>query len=297
MATFLNEINEFTYNVEELNEDGMPKKFILKGRFQHSGIPNGNGRSYPKPVLESALKLVNESVAERRMLGELDHPADAKIHLDKVSHVITKLAMEESGEVYGEAEVLPTASGKILESLIKAGVKLGISSRGFGSTVNKNGLQEVQDDYKLVTFDIVSDPSTPGAFPKPVYEDKDTLISSEEENTEYVTTLGSLLNDIVNEDITIEKEQKEFICNDTKSNRFYLVSEGKDSYGNFTFHASHDYHVLVKNEDFQERIGLSEDNLDLMRDVYGERVYTKINETIEDLGYDSRTLNLKREEF
>ena len=131
----LREVNELSYEIEELNEDGQPKKFKLKGVYQKSDTPNGNKRVYPRAVLESAVHSVNEDVLGRRMLGELDHPDDAKIHLDKVSHLITKLEMTPSGEVYGEAEVLPTANGKILESLLRSGVKLGISSRGFGSVI------------------------------------------------------------------------------------------------------------------------------------------------------------------
>ena len=154
----LQEINNFDYVIEELNEDGMPKKFKLKGIYQAADTPNGNKRTYPRPVLEGAVNSVQSMVTERRMLGELDHPADAKVHLDKVSHVVTELRMEANGQVYGEAEVLPTASGKILEALLKSKVKLGISSRGFGSTKSTStGLSEVQDDYKLVTFDMVSD--------------------------------------------------------------------------------------------------------------------------------------------
>lgn len=295
--SMLREVNELSYEVEELNEDGMPKKFKLKGVYQRSDTPNGNRRVYPRAVLEEACRSVNEDVANRRMLGELDHPDDAKIHLDKVSHLITKLEMNANGEMYGEAEVLPTANGKILESLLRSGVKLGISSRGFGSVKkNSQGLNEVQDDYKLVTFDIVSDPSTPGAFPNAVYENREE--ENENEEIEYVTTLGSLVEDVVGSSLDgdDEEEYRDYLCMDEAKNRFYVVEGEKDSYGYLNFHASHEYHVLVKNEDYQERLGLNEDNLNLIKNVYGPKVYKNILHKINDLGYDPKTLNLKKEE-
>lgn len=288
----LQEINEFSYSVEELNEDGMPKKFRLKGTFQAADTPNGNKRVYPKPVLESAIAKVQPVVSEKRMLGELDHPSDAKIHLDKVSHVVTKLEMTPDGKVYGEAEVLPTASGKILESLLRSGVKLGISSRGFGSTKHNNGLDEVQDDYKMVTFDMVSDPSTPGAFPQAVYEDKNNSQSSGEP----VTDLASLVEDVLSESVEAITESKEFICKNDEGTRFYLVEGEKESYGFLNFHISHDYHVLVKNEEWEERVGFNEDNMALLEDIHGSKVLNKIMAKVKDLGFDSKTLTRIREE-
>ena len=94
--TLLQEYNELSYTLEELNESGAVKGFKLKGRFQAADTPNGNKRVYPRAVLESALNSVATSVSEGRMLGELDHPDDAKIHLDKVSHKVTKLYMQIS---------------------------------------------------------------------------------------------------------------------------------------------------------------------------------------------------------
>ena len=298
----LQEVNEFTYSLEELNEDGKPKTFKLKGTFQKRDTPNGNGRSYPGPVLEAALNEVKTIVDEGRMLGELDHPADAKIHLDKVSHKITKLEMRPTGEVYGEATVLPTPAGKILEALIRSGVKLGISSRGFGTTKEVNGLQEVQSDYKLVTFDIVSDPSTPGAFPQPVYENKESKESviadeSKKSNEKFVTNLGYTLEEILEEKVTTDKENKVFVGLDEENNRYYMVEGEKDSYGTLNFHMSHDYHILQKNEGKEERISINEDNLDFIRRIYGKNIHSKLLRKVEELGYNSRTFNLKKEEI
>jgi hypothetical protein len=294
MSKLLQEVEQFSYEVQELNEDGMPKKFKLRGIFQKGDTPNGNGRSYPGAVLESAVTSVQNVVTEGRMLGELDHPADAKIHLDKVSHKITKLQME-NGTVMGEAEVLQTPAGKILESLLKSGVKLGISSRGFGSTKEVNGLHEVQDDYKLVTFDIVSDPSTPGAFPDPVYEHKEPQKVDEQED--YVTNLNFLVDEVLNEDIQVEnQEYRHYITSDDNRNMFYIVEGERDSYGFLNFHMSHDYHLLVKKEDEHERIGLNEDNMDFINKIYGSNVYKKLQNKIDELGYNPKSLNLKKEE-
>jgi hypothetical protein len=295
MENILQEFNEFSYEVQELNEDGSPKKFRLKGIFQKSDTPNGNKRVYPKKILEGAVKSTIEMVTEGRMLGELDHPDDAKIHLDKVSHKITNLKMDESGVCWGEAEVLQTPAGKILESLIKSNVKLGISSRGFGSVKEVNGLNEVQNDYKLVTFDIVSDPSTPGAYPNAVYEDKQAVKETKEED--FVTTLDFLLDEVLDEAVeTPEIEKRYYVGGDVEDNKFYIVEGERDSYGTLNFHMSHDYHMLLKKAEGHERISLTEDNLEFIKRLYGDKVYRKLGDKIEELGYNSKTLNLKKEE-
>lgn len=292
----LQEVNELDYTIEELNEDGQPRKLKLLGIYQRSDTPNGNGRSYPKSVLASAIDKAKPVVEGRRMVGELDHPADAKVHLDKVSHIITKLDMNENGEVIGEAEVLGTPAGVILKELLKGGVKLGISSRGFGSTkAAAGGLQEVQDDYKLVTFDIVSDPSTPGAFPQAVYEHNENNETTNED-VEYTTNLEALVEDVLSTSEDIQTENKEFICSHDEDSRIYLIDEGRDSYGQLNFHVSHDYHILIRNDEFNERVSLSEENLQLIESIYGERVADKIKSRLFELGYDPKTLNLIKEE-
>ena len=286
----LQEVNELTYTINELNEDGQPKKLKLNGIFGKYGTVNGNRRNYSRAVMESAVGSVMPLITERRMIGELDHPEDAKPHLKNASHLVTKLELKENGEVYGEAEVLPTASGKILEALLKSGVKLGISSRGFGSTKLVNGIQEVQDDYKLVTFDIVSDPSAPGAFPKAVYEQKE----NQNEEKEFSTNLGTLLEEVLEKEISITQEKKEFVTMDEDSNRFYMVEGEKESYGNLNFHISHKYHILVKNEDFIETVGINDTNLQLIEDIYGTKVIEKIRSKITQKGYDPETLNIQK---
>lgn len=294
----LQEFNEFSYEIQELNEDGQPKKFRLKGIFQKSDTPNGNRRVYPRGILESAIKSTAQSVSEGRMLGELDHPDDAKIHLDKVSHKITKLQMDPSGIMYGEAEVLQTPAGKILESLIKSGVKLGISSRGFGSVKDMNGLNEVQEDFKLVTFDIVSDPSTPGAFPNAVYESKEEQATPKKVDEAYVTNLDYLVEEILEEGVeTPELEKRYYVGGDeAENNKFYVVEGERDSYGTLNFHMSHDYHILLKKGDEHERISINEDNLEFVKRIYGSRIYSRLGSKFNELGYDARTLSLKKGE-
>jgi len=294
----LQEFNEFSYEIQELNEDGQPKKFRLKGIFQKSDTPNGNRRVYPRGILESAIKSTAQSVSEGRMLGELDHPDDAKIHLDKVSHKITKLQMDPSGIMYGEAEVLSTPAGKILESLIKSGVKLGISSRGFGSVKDNNGLNEVQEDFKLVTFDIVSDPSTPGAYPNAVYESKEEQTTPKKVDEAYVTNLDFLVEEILEEGVeTPELEKRYYVGGDeAENNKFYVVEGERDSYGTLNFHMSHDYHILLKKGDEHERISINEDNLEFVKRIYGSRIYSRLGSKFNELGYDAKTLSLKKGE-
>ena len=136
---------------------------FLVGICQKAGTKNGNGRVYPKNVLEREVEHYQQLVRERRALGELDHPDDSVINLKNASHLITKMWWD-GDNVMGKIEVLDTPSGKILKDLINCGVKLGISSRGMGSVKESMGALTVEDDFQLICFDMVADPSTPGAF-------------------------------------------------------------------------------------------------------------------------------------
>lgn len=153
--------------VKVLNEGtGDKKKLKVRGRFQKCDEQNNNGRIYPRTILESQVKGLQEKINERALVGALDHPPNDAIHLSQASHLITKLWIEESGDVMGEAEILSTPSGKIVEALLNDNVKIGISSRGLGTlSETKNG-KVVNEDFKLLTFDLVSDPSTKGAYPE-----------------------------------------------------------------------------------------------------------------------------------
>ena len=135
----------------------------LTGKLQQANTQNGNGRIYPYNVLVREVKNYQKLVKESRALGELDHPDDSVINLKNASHLVTSIWMD-GDTVMGKVKVLDTPSGKVLKSLVESGVKLGISSRGMGSVDNRNGQTIVQDDFQLICFDFVSEPSTPEAF-------------------------------------------------------------------------------------------------------------------------------------
>ena len=136
---------------------------ILSGVMQMSETQNGNGRVYPHGILMREVQNYTKMVKERRALGELDHPETSVVNLANASHLVTEIWMDDN-RCMGKIEVLNTPSGNILKSLVESGVKLGISSRGMGSVSESNGKTMVEDDFQLICFDMVSDPSTPGAF-------------------------------------------------------------------------------------------------------------------------------------
>jgi len=136
---------------------------ILSGIMQKADHVNGNGRVYPHKVLMKEIKNYEKLVKERRSLGELDHPEDSVINLKNASHLVTDIWMEGK-DVKGKIKVLDTPSGKVLQELVRAEVNVGISSRGMGSVTESNGQTMVEDDFQLICFDMVSEPSTPGAF-------------------------------------------------------------------------------------------------------------------------------------
>ena len=135
----------------------------LVGVCQKAGTKNGNGRIYRKETLQREVESYQKAIIERRALGELDHPDDSVINLKNASHLATKMWWN-GDSVMAKFEVLDTPSGKILKDLVKAGIKLGISSRGLGSTKQEKGNTMVEDDFQLICFDMVSEPSTPGAY-------------------------------------------------------------------------------------------------------------------------------------
>ena len=136
---------------------------ILVGKLQEAECLNGNGRVYSHPILQREIRNYQKAVKEGRALGELDHPPEAVINLRNVSHKVTEIWMDGK-KVMGKIEVLPTPAGQTLRSLIDSGCKVGISSRGLGSVMESNGKTVVQDDFQLICFDVVSEPSTPGAW-------------------------------------------------------------------------------------------------------------------------------------
>jgi len=136
----------------------------VKGKLQEAGVKNGNGRVYPINVLKEQIeKYVKGPMSTRTSTGELDHPESSIINLSNVSHLITKIWWEDNN-VMGELTLLNTPSGKIAQEIIKAGIPLGISSRGMGSVKQIGETVEVQDDFELLCWDLVSVPSTPNAY-------------------------------------------------------------------------------------------------------------------------------------
>jgi hypothetical protein len=139
-------------------------KIILKGIIQKADAQNQNKRIYPQNVLRREVENYQKAVRESRAVGELDHPESSTVSLANVSHVLREVWWE-GNTVMGKVEVLSTPRGKILESLLESGISIGISSRGVGTTQKTNeGLDEVQPDYQILCWDIVSEPSTPGAY-------------------------------------------------------------------------------------------------------------------------------------
>lgn len=146
-------------------------RLIVKGVLQRAESKNQNGRVYPKPILEREIKKYSATnIAQRRALGELDHPDSSVVNLSNVSHNVLEVHWVND-DVIGTVEVLNTPAGKILKELFEAGITLGISSRGMGSvkSLGENTV-EVQDDFELIAWDFVSNPSTQGAFMSPVNE-------------------------------------------------------------------------------------------------------------------------------
>jgi hypothetical protein len=172
----------------------------LVGVCQKAGTKNGNGRVYQKPTLAREVEGYQKSIKERRSLGELDHPDESVVNLKNASHLVSKMWWD-GDSVMGKIEVLDTPSGRILKDLLKAGVKLGISSRGLGSVSEANGVTMVEDDFQLICFDIVSEPSTPGAYMKPQKSMSSPPMDSEigvylNENKEK-SNLNDLIQDIL----------------------------------------------------------------------------------------------------
>jgi|TARA_R110000803_G_scaffold22880_2_gene56527 hypothetical protein len=144
------------------------KDLYLKGICIQGGVKNANQRVYPVTEIGRAVKTLNDQITGGySVLGEVDHPEGLNINLDRVSHMITEMWMDGPNG-YGKLKVLPTPMGQLVQTMLEAGVKLGVSSRGSGN-VSENGDGEVSD-YEIITVDCVAQPSAPGAYPTPIYE-------------------------------------------------------------------------------------------------------------------------------
>jgi hypothetical protein len=159
-------------------KEGTSTRMRIKGKLQEAEVKNGNGRVYPMNILRKQVDMYTKGpVSTRTATGELDHPESSIINLNNVSHIITKVWWE-GNDVMGELELLNTPSGKIAQEIVLAGIPLGISSRGMGSVKQLGETVEVQDDFELLCWDLVSVPSTPGAYMS-LSEGKTTQVSKD----------------------------------------------------------------------------------------------------------------------
>jgi len=173
------DVRPFNISTDKINESISENngKLVVKGVLQRAESKNQNGRVYPREVLLKEVgKYLENQVTERRALGELDHPESSVVNLNNASHNIIEMHWD-GDDLMGTVEVLSTPAGNILKELFKSGIKLGISSRGLGSVEtikeDEHGEEdtvEVQPDFELIAFDFVSNPSTQGAFMRPVNE-------------------------------------------------------------------------------------------------------------------------------
>ena len=191
------EIQPSQINESMKENDG---KLIVSGILQRANAENQNGRIYPRETLmREAKKYAEVQIAERRALGELDHPDSSVVNLNNVSHNVLEMHWK-GDDLVGTVEVLGTPSGNILTELFKAGIKLGISSRGMGSVtpLEESDGQQVGDDFELIAFDFVSNPSTHGAFLYPMKESVGNEIPITEGRTcgKYCK-VESIINDII----------------------------------------------------------------------------------------------------
>jgi len=173
----ITEMNQDVKFLTEKKEDGT-KSVYIEGIFMQAEKANRNGRMYGRGIMEREVQKYQELINEKRSLGELGHPPNPSINLNQVSHMITGLKFE-GNDIHGRAKILDTPMGKIAKNFIEEGVRLGVSSRGLGSVkLNKEGINEVQDDFHLATVDIVADPSAPDAFVQGIMESADWILEN-----------------------------------------------------------------------------------------------------------------------
>ena len=173
----ITEMNQDVKFLTEKKEDGT-KSVYIEGIFMQAEKANRNGRMYGRGIMEREVQKYQELINEKRSLGELGHPPNPSINLNQVSHMITGLKFE-GNDIHGRAKILDTPMGKIAKNFIEEGVRLGVSSRGLGSVkLNKEGVNEVQDDFHLATVDIVADPSAPDAFVQGIMESADWILEN-----------------------------------------------------------------------------------------------------------------------
>jgi hypothetical protein len=195
--------NDFTFTeAKSANENKYGHLVTFQGKFQEAEAVNKNKRLYPRVVLENNVKGMHDTVNDRGLCGELDHPTDSIVHFKDTSHLVTKLWWE-GNSLMGEGQILNTPCGKLLKALIDDGVRVGISSRGVGNgKVNEEGILVIGESYRLITFDAVADPSTYAAFQKKVVSRKNEG-AMPPENYDHNITKNEVNSIHINKDILL----------------------------------------------------------------------------------------------
>lgn len=205
MAKLIESAYFVDYKVQEGVGDGRP--LLVSGVFGRADAKNQNGRVYPRNVWEKVLREGSDAmdrIRTRNLFGELDHPDDGRTLLQRTSHIVTRLGMNQDGTIVGEAEILPTPSGRILETLFRANTKVGISSRGEGDVVHSEGVgaDVVQDNYDLQAFDFVHNPSTQGAYPRRMFEGRSREGEGRMDHTREYQDLRASVDELLSFDVS-----------------------------------------------------------------------------------------------
>jgi len=202
-------------NVANLKESkNGEKNWYLEGIFMQGEVKNGNGRIYPMNVLTEAVeKAQNKLKSGYTILGELEHPDTLNVNLNNVSHMIESFWIN-GNNIYGRAKILDTPKGEIVKALLKEGIKLGVSSRGSGSTIYENNVTMVES-FNLITVDIVATPSAPDAYPKGLNESIQEIIHDEN-----IKTLSEAVREDTKAQAYLEKEIKQFLNNIINKHKF-----------------------------------------------------------------------------
>ncbi len=195
----IQQISYIKYNPQQLNQDLQKNngKFIVEGVLQKANTPNHNNRVYPKNLLQRQVqKYKTQKIANNQATGQLDHPQSTTVSLKHVCHNILDLWWQ--GDVLkGKIQILDTPNGSILKQLFKAGIRVGISSRGVGSVKKKGNVDQVQQDFQIVCWDFVSTPSTPGAYMTKINQSKDININNKKQKLNTINCLiGQILNNL-----------------------------------------------------------------------------------------------------
>ncbi|HIL26376.1 MAG TPA: primosomal protein [Nitrospinaceae bacterium] len=185
---------EYTSDMVKESREQNGGKLVLRGVLQKADTLNQNGRVYPQVILEREVRNYQKFIKENRALGECDHPDSSVVELKNVSHIVREAYMD-ADVCYGSVELLDTPAGKILQSLVESGVTLGISSRGVGSTRHEGDYDVVQDDFQLICWDFVSEPSTPGAFM--MREGREINESELDQHFNFTDKVDRIFNDVL----------------------------------------------------------------------------------------------------